>query len=292
MTRLLAFMAAVFLTALVFATACIAGSGSPLVFTIEPIHNPDQVQVRFQQHREGRWNNDWNSSFRTSELVGLNAAELNSAAVRPIRFAVIREAGQIDCAGTAANAMAHGTCGLTPDPGFMAYLSKHGIRQPTEEETYGLISLNVHRGLLEALAAARYPTPSIEDFMALTAVGVSPDYIRRLADAGYRPATLDGLIQFAALKITPEFIGSYVRAGYSGLAPEELVQLKALNITPDFIAGFERIGYRHLPVETIVQLKALDITPEFVRAVQRGGTLPSPEHLVELRALGRDLHDH
>jgi hypothetical protein len=290
MTRLLAFLAAVFLTALTFASTCIADSGSPLVFTIEPVRNPDQVQIRFRQQREGRWDNDWNSTFRASELAGLDVSQLNGAVVRPIRFAVTREAGRIDCAGTAADAMAHGTCSLTPDAGFMAYLSTRGIRQPTEEETYGLISLNVHRSLLDALAAERYPTPSIENFMALTAVGVTPSYIRSLADAGYRPTTVDGLIQFSALKITPEFIGSYIRAGYGNLRPDELIQLKAMNITPDFIAGFERIGYRHLPIDTIVQLKALDITPEFVRAVQQGGALPSPEHLVELRALGRDLH--
>ena len=292
MTRLLAFMAAVFLTALTFASTCIADSGSPLVFTIEPIHNPDQVQIRFHQQREGRWDNNWNSTFRASELAGLDVSQLDSAVVRPIRFAVTREAGRIDCAGTAANAMGHGTCSLTPDAGFMAYLNERGIRQPTEEETFGLISLNVHRSLLDALAADRYPTPSIENLLALTAVGVTPSYIRSLADAGYRPTTLDGLIQFAALKITPEFIGSYIRAGYGNLQPDELIQLKALDIKPEFIAGFEHIGYRHLPVETLVQLKALNITPEFVRAVQQGGPLPSPEHLVELRALGRDLHNH
>ena len=47
MTRLLAFLAAVFLTALTFASTCIADPGSPLVFTIEPVRNPDQVEIRF-----------------------------------------------------------------------------------------------------------------------------------------------------------------------------------------------------------------------------------------------------
>jgi hypothetical protein len=38
-----------------------------------------------------------------------------------------------------------------------------------------------------------------------------------------------------------------------------------------------------------VQLKALDITPEFVRAVQQGDSLPSPDHLVQLRAVTQDM---
>jgi hypothetical protein len=289
MNRMLAFIAAVLLTALTVSSTCIATTGTPMQFTIEPVRDANQVQIRFHRQRDGRWDNEWNSSFRASELSGLDLSQLNGSVVRPIRFSIIREAGRIDCAGTAANAMARGTCGITPDSGFMAYLSKLGIRQPTEEETGGLISLNVHRSLLEALAAERYPTPSIENFMALTAVGVTPDYIRGLAAAGYRPQSLDGLIQFAALKITPDYIGSFIRAGYSNLKPDELVQLKALNITPAYVASFDRMGYGRLPVDTLVQLKALDVTPEFVRAVAKGNTLPSPEHLVQLRALGKEI---
>jgi len=291
MRRLLVFVASLFLTALASTPSCFAGSAPPVAFTIEPIRDPDRVQIRFHQHRDGKWDNDWNSTFRGSELAGLDVAELNGTVVRPIRFTIAREAGRIDCVGTAGHATASGTCGLVPDAGFAAYLVKRGMQRPTDEQAYGLISVNAHRGLLDALAAARYPTPSIENFMALTAVGVTPAYLRALGDAGYHLATLDTLIQFAALKITPEFIGGYARAGYAQLRPDQLIQLKAMSITPDFIASFERLGYRNLPVETLVQLKALNVTPEFVRAVRQGGSLPSPQHLVELRAISRDLRN-
>jgi hypothetical protein len=292
MTRLFAFAVAVILTLLTFSSTCLALGPVPLRFAITPSRISDSVQVRFERDREGRSQNDWDSSFRVSELSGLDLAALDGTTARPIHFAIVREPGRIDCAGTGAGAVAHGTCSASPDAGFLALLSRHGIGQPNEDQLLGLIALNVHRNLIEALAAARFPTPSVGQLIALTAVGVTPEYIRGLGAAGYRPQTLDGLVQFAALKITPEFIGSYIRAGYSGLHPEELIQLKAMNITPDFIAGFERIGYRHLPVETLVQLKALNITPEFVRSVQQGGPLPSPERLVELRTVGRDSGNH
>lgn len=291
MRRHLAFTATLFLAAFAFASGGFAGSAAPLTFMIEPIRSPDRVQIRFHQQRDGKRDSEWNSTFQASELTGLNVAELNSAVVRPIHFTIAREAGRIDCVGAAADTAAHGSCSLTPDAGFIEYLAKRGMRQPNEEQAYGLISLNVHRSLLDALAAAGYPTPSIENFMALTAVGVTPSYIRALGYAGYRPATLDTLIQFAALKITPEFIAGYARAGYAKLRPDQLIQFKAMAITPDFIADFERLGYGHLPVETLVQLKALHVTPEFVRAVQQGGALPSPEHLVELRAVSHDLRN-
>ncbi len=96
-------------------------------------------------------------------------------------------------------------------------------------------------------------------------------------------------MQFAALKITPDYVGSFVRAGYPNLPADELIQLKAMDITPEFIAGFERVGYGRLPVDTLVQLKAMDITPEYVRAVAQGDALPSPDHLVQLKAVTDDI---
>jgi hypothetical protein len=291
MSRLLALIAALLLTALAVSSTSIAGPAAALRFTIEPSGRAGEVDVRFERERNGQSHDDWSSSFALAELSGLDRAALDAPVARPISLALVREAGRLDCAGTGGNTSAHGTCSLTPDPTFLSFLAQHGIRQPDEDQVYGLIALNVHRSLIAALGDSRYPTPSIGDLMGLTAVGVTPSYVRGLAAAGYRPASLDTLLQFAALKITPQYIGSFVRAGYSNLPPEELVQLKAMSITPDFIAGFERLGYGRLPVETLVELKAVGVTPDFVRSVEQGGALPSPERLVELRTVGRELRN-
>lgn len=293
MTRMLAFVAALLLTAITVSSACVAQSATPLRFTIEPAHSgqsTDMVQVKFDAD-DKRGSHDWSSSFRKSELVGLDIASLDSTGTRPLAFAVVRDAGRIDCNGTGGNGLAKGVCALTPNADYQRYLADRNVERPTEEQSFGLVALDVHRELVDALARNNYPTPTIDDLMGLTAVGATPDYIAALASQGYRPKTLEGLVEFAALKVTPDFIGSFVRAGYSKLDPEELVQLRALGITPEFVAGFERIGYRGLPVETLVQLKALDITPDFVRAVQQGDALPSPEKLVQLRALGREYRN-
>jgi hypothetical protein len=289
---MLAFVAALLLTAITVSSACVASASSPLQFTIQTRSSTD-VHVRFERQRNGRSESNWETSFRPAELVGLDVAALNSPGTRPLRFAIIREAGRVDCAGSGGNEMARGLCSMTASSDFLRFLSDHGIQAPrTEEDMLSLIALDVHRDLVTALARARYPTPSIDKLVELTAVGVTTAYIDHLSRQGYRPQSLDGLVQFAALKITPEYIGSFARAGYANLPPDDLVELKAMNITPEYIAGFERIGYGHLPVDTLVQLKALDITPEFVRAVQQGDTLPSPDHLVQLRAVTKDMRNH
>lgn len=285
MTRMLAFVAALLMTAVAVSSACVASDVKPLRFTIEPSGGLTTVQVRFARSLE-RGHHEWSSSFRIAELAGLDPAALGASATRPLQFAIVREAGRIDCAGSGGNGIARGTCSVAADPSFNRFLAERGIRTPTADETFGLISLGVRRDLVTALAQARYPTPTVSDLQALTAIGVKPAYIGKLAGHGFRPASIEELVQFGALGITPEYIGSFARAGYGDLSAEELVQLKALEITPEFVRGFERIGYGRLPAETLLQLKALDVTPEFVRSVQKGSALPSPERLVMLRALG------
>jgi hypothetical protein len=286
---MLAFVAALLLTAITVSSACVAGpSQQPLPFTIQTRSSAD-LHVRFERQRNGRSESNWETSFRPDELSGLDVAALNSPGTRPLHFSIVRDAGRLDCAGSGGNEMARGSCSVTPNADFHRFLTAHGIEAPDYDDAFNMIAIDVRRDLVTALARARYPVPSIEKLIELTAVDVTPAYIDQLARQGYRPQSLQGLVEFGALKITPEYIGAFARAGYGNLPPDDLVQLKALNITPEYIAGFERIGYRHLSVDTLVQLKALDITPEFVRAVQQGDNLPSPDHLVQLRAVTKDM---
>jgi hypothetical protein len=259
MTRMLAFIAALLLTAITVSSACVASISMPLHFTIEP-RSGDQVHVRFNRERNGHSESNWETSFRPGELAGLDVAALNSPGTRPLRFAIVREAGRVDCSGSGGNQMARGICSMTSNPDFERFLGERGVGKPSDEQSFGLIALNVHRDLVDALANARYPTPSIEKLIELTAVDVTPAYIDQLSRQGYRPQSLQSLVEFAALKITPEYIGSFARAGYPNLPPDQLVQLKAMNVTP-----------------------------EFVRAVQQGDTLPSPDHLVQIRAVSEDI---
>ena len=288
MNRALAFIGAVILAFISVSSACTAAPGQWVHFTIEPEHGSDRIRTSFQREERGRHENNWSTGFRPSELVGLDLAGFRGAGSRPLRFAVIREAGRLDCSGHGGESYAAGYCSFTPDPGFAQLLERRGIGRPTQEQAFGLMAVNARREVIDAVAAAHYPTPSIDDLMGLSALGVDGRYISEMASAGYRPPNIDALIQFKALEITPQWIGQFVRIGYAKLPVDELVELKALDITPEFIAGFDRIGYRHLPVDQLVQLKALGITPEFVERIDAvDASRPSIEKLVQLKAFGR-----
>ena len=286
MNRCLAFIAAVILAFLSVSSACTAAPTEMIHFTLEPERGSDLIHASFRKD-EGRHNqNNWSTGFPASDFVGLDLAGFRGAGSRPISFAVNREAGRLDCTGHGGESYAAGYCSFTPSAAFAQLLESRGIGRPSQEQAFALMSVDARRELIDALAAARYPTPTIDKLIPLAALGVNRAYISGMERAGYRPGNLDTLVQFKALDITPEWIGTVARMGYANLPGNELVQLKALDITPEFIAAFDRIGYGHLSAGELVQLKALNITPEFIAGFDRIGFRHLPiDQLVQLKAL-------
>jgi hypothetical protein len=288
MSRLIAMVAALLISALAVTTACTAARGDPsqpIRFTLERGHSDgNRLHAEFRKDR-GDSHNQWSSDFPISELAGLDVAQLRSGG--PVRFALVREAGRLDCAGNGGSGEATGSCRFTPNAAFTEDLVRRGMKRPSDEQALTLMAVNVRRDVIDALTAARYPVPSVDNLVSLTAVGVTGPYISNLARAGYRPKDLDTLLQFKALNITPEWIEGFVHLGYANMPADQLVQLKALDIDAAFVAGFERMGYGRLPADELVQFKALGIDGPFVAGFDRigYGRLPADE-LVQFKALG------
>lgn len=287
MNRCFALMCALLFAFVSVSSACMAAPSDWVSFNLEAQRDRSEIHADFRDQSRGRDENHWSNGFKPSELIGLDVAGFYSAGLKPVRFAIVREAGRLDCAGDGGSSRAMGNCSFTPDAGFMQLLANRGIGHPNREQGFSLMAVDAHRELIDAIAAARYPTLSIDNLITLSALEVTGTYIRDMARVGYRPSDIDTLVQFKALEVTPEWIAGFVRAGYANLPADELVQLKALEITPDFIAGFDRIGYRHLPVDELVQLKAMNITPEFVQRVLAVDTSrPSIDKLVQIKMFG------
>jgi hypothetical protein len=289
MNRFLAIAFALLCAGLSISSACIAQTGDLISFTLQPQRSsPGKIHATFRHQGRAQYDNSWSAAFMPSDLIGMEVSSFHGSGTRPLHFAIVREAGRLDCAGNAGGDYASGNCRFTPDANFTQLLVRRGIGRPTGDQAFGLMAINARRELIDALAAARYPTPSIGNLMALSALRVDGRYIADMARAGYRPSTLQTLIQFKALGITPEWIAGFVRVGYANVPADQLVQMRALGITPDYVAAFQRIGYRNLPVSKLVQLKALDITPAFVRAsVGAQRDLPPVGQLVDRKISGK-----
>jgi len=287
MNRCLVFLLALVCASVTISSACVAAPSEWVGFTLDPERGSDRIHATFRDDSRSRNDSNWSTGFRPSDLIGMDVAGFRAAGTRPVHFAIIREAGRLDCAGNGGNAHAAGNCRFSVDPAFARLLASRGIAQPTRDQAFAMMAVNVRSELINAIAAARYATPSVDDLIAMTAVGANGSYISELARAGYRPDSIHSLIEFRALGITPEWIGGMARIGYANLPSNDLVQMRALGITADYISGFDGVGYRKLPVNELVQLKALGITPEFARAAAgRRQALPPVDELVQMKVLG------
>lgn len=289
MNRCIAILLALILASISISTACVAQPGDWVHFTLEPEQGtPARIHASFREENRERGENNWSSTFNLSDLIGLDMPSFSGLAARPLSFAIVREAGRLDCAGNGGRENASGNCRFTADPAFAQLLIGRGIGRPTKEQAFGLMAVNARLDVIDAVAAARYPTPTIDNLMALSALGVDGRYIAGMARAGYRPQSIEKLIEFKALGITPEWIKGFVTVGYANVPGDGLVQLRAVGVTPQYIEGFQRAGYRNLDVGVLVQLKALGITPEFVRSVvEPGAAMPPVSELVRLKMFGR-----
>ncbi|HJU77656.1 MAG TPA: hypothetical protein VJ597_07000 [Sphingomicrobium sp.] len=287
MNRCLVFLCALF-CAFITVSSAVAEPLELVRFTLDSSRNDGKLRGSFHTENRGRSTNNWSTGLMPSELIGLDVAGFRASGTRPVGFAVVRDAGRLDCTGRGGSGHASGDCRFNPDASFNQMLAARGIGRPSREQSYALMAIGARRELIDAVAAAGYPAPSIDNLIALAALGVDARYIRDLARVGFRPRTISSLVEFKALGITPDWIAGFTRIGYADASPGDLVQMKALGITPDFVAGFESLGYGRLPVTTLVQFKALNITPGFVRsAVGRRSTRPTIDELVHLRLFGR-----
>ncbi len=296
-------------------------SAFPLIdWSIDRTHSQnDKVQLALRTRSSGaRGSSNWSSGFPIAELQGLSAPQLAAGAAAPVRFALVREAGRLDCSGSAGNRAGNGTCRFSADPAFSALLSSRGIGQADARDSYHLTMSKVGRAHLDALQSNGYPTPSVSQLVALGIHGVTPGYIQALASSGYRLKSADSLVAFrihgvdaeyiraiaahgeqfrnmpaddvVAFRIhgvTPALVGAYSRLGYRQLDRDDVVSMAIHGVSPDFIESFARLGYRDLSADKLVQMRIFGVTPDYVRSLQQSGiALRSAEQLVRLRMSG------
>ena len=109
------------LLALVFATvsvssACVAAPSDLVRFTLEPERGGDgRIHATFRDEGRAAHENNWSTGFPPAELIGLDPGSFRASGSRPLRFALVREAGRLDCSGSGGNSHASGNCGFTPD---------------------------------------------------------------------------------------------------------------------------------------------------------------------------------
>lgn len=319
---------ALLLTA-VAATACTASTAAPGKADDRPLGTINWTIERDQQGRDGKVqlgfrtgegsgnSSHWSSSYVLADLRGLSHAQLDGS-VQPVRFALVREAGSLDCSGNAGNRVGSGTCGFSADAAFAARLASAGIGRPTVRQAYNLTLAKVGQELIDELGRHGYDKPDVDGLVGMGIHGVTASYVRDIAAAGYRLGKAEGLVkfrifgidarfisemaaigpqfrslsaedlvQFKIFGVKPELARAYSELGYATLDARDLVKMQIHGVSPAFVSEMAALGYHAIPAEKLVQLRIHGVTPEFVRDLQKEGIArPSADQLVRLRLAG------
>ncbi|HEX6218112.1 MAG TPA: hypothetical protein VFZ35_02420, partial [Sphingomicrobium sp.] len=310
----------------VAATACTASTAAPgkaddrplgtISWTIDRDGNRDdaKVQLGFRTGEGSRNNSHWSSDYDLSDLAGLSRAQLDGAS-QPVRFALVREAGRLDCSGNAGHGRGTGTCGFAPDANFAARLVSAGIGRPAERQAYNLTLAKVSQQLIDELGRHGYDKPDVDGLVGMGIHGVTANYVRDIAAAGYRLGKAEGLVkfrifgidsrfiadmaaigpqfrslsaedlvQFKIFGVKPDLVRAYSGLGYQTINAKDLVAMQIHGVSPDFITELGSLGYRDIPVQKLVQLRIHGVTPDYIRGLKAEGiALPSADQLVRLR---------
>ena len=138
MNRCVALLFALCCAALSVSSACIAQPNDWIHFSLTPSRESGTIRADFRNDVDGREHNNWSTSFREADLAGLDLAGFRAPGSRQLRFALVREAGRLDCAGHGGESYAAGNCSVTPNPDFMQLLDTRGIGRPSREQVVGL----------------------------------------------------------------------------------------------------------------------------------------------------------
>jgi hypothetical protein len=280
----------------------------------------DKVQLTIESRWGPNSNSVWSNDRSLSELAGLGPTQL-SGARGPVRFALVKEAGRLDCAGTAGSLRGGGSCSFTPDAGFASYLQARGMGVPTRHQAFSLTMSGVGRDLVDALDKGGFERPRVEQLTAMGIHGATADYVRALSGLGYR-LSADDVVAFKIHGVDPDYIRAlapiapklrhisasdlvslkihgvepqFVRAmaamgpQFQEVTADDLVNMAIHGVTADYVEQIAALGYRNLSADDFVNMAIHGVTPDYVRSLRRSGMAPaSAQQLVKLRLSGFD----
>lgn len=248
----------------------IASSAATLrgVWTSTPGHDG-----ALQLNLNANGHNNFGTSFRLSELAGLQPAALTSASTTPVNFDLRREAGTIAFEGTFRDGYGAGRFTFEPDRSFVDSLRGMGLQiepkegRSEEEELLVLAVVDATRAYIRSTREL-FPEASLREIRNARAVGVDANVIHSIRSSipveSLREAT-----NLTAVGVTPEYLSGMRAAGVKITSAREATQLRAVGVTADFVARMAAAGFANLSARDLTRLAATGVDPEFARLMKK-----------------------
>ena len=221
---------------------------------------------------ESRWGagsqSIWSNGRRLDELQGLTRAQLMGPP-QPVRFALVKEPGRLDCTGTAGGGRGTGLCSFTPNVGFATFLDARRIGTPDAHQAFSMTMAGVGRDLVDALDDSHFQRPTVDQLTSMGIHGVTPTYVRALAGLGYH-LSADDLVSFRIHGVNTDEIRQFASIGpaLQHLSPSDLISLRIHGVEPQFVREMAAIGpeFRNVTGEDLVSMAIHGVRPELARA--------------------------
>jgi hypothetical protein len=272
----------------ILAAAFVVLSGSAWAETIRGSwtgSSEDGVKIHVNLTRERHHSGQ---TMQVSDFSGLTAAQIRSAEVAPVRFALNREAGSISFEGTFRQGYGGGQFYFTPERKYLDAIRSMGVEmgdltdEPVDEALLHLAQQDVSTSYIRGMQAEGYRL-TLETYLAMRIHRVTPDLVRELRSLGFERISADDLLGAQIHRVTPAYIREMRTAGYRDLTLEELQSTRIHRVTPEFIAEMKTLGYT-LDLDEATSFRIHRVTPEFIRELRSlGYDKISADQLVAMR---------
>jgi hypothetical protein len=270
---------AICVLALGFATAAQAEQNLKGTWSIERSEKAGQVHFGLR-HRSENHNSNFENDHPVNAFTGLDLA---TPGKHDVSFAMVRDAGRLDCEGYIKDGEGAGTYRFTPDAKYPAAMRAIGFDGVDSEKQFAMALHDVSLDYAKQMKAENLTDLETDKLLAFRIFNVNPQFIREMRATGLpardanrliafrvhgvtpaiveelRRAHIDAdenqLIAFRVHGVTPEYVQKVGKLGFGSPNPDQLVAMRVHGVTPEYIAGLQKRGVKDLTIDKVVALK-------------------------------------
>jgi hypothetical protein len=265
----------------VFAQTVLTGD-----WTASLVKDNSKLNLNFERRTEnGRHSHG--QTYEFSEL-GLTREQVQTGG--PVRFTLVREAGNIDCEGSFQNGKGSGTFRFTSNPAFVAAMKSRGFDFEKESKSkdgddienrlFAAAAVNVTTALADDLLSAGFDKLNVGDLFKAAIFHIDSAFMREMKATGFPDLTMEDLVKARIFKIDAQFVSQATQMGFEKEGFEGLVKMSIFKVTPEFMTEMRNEGLTNLSVEEAVKLRIFKIDAEFIRKAKEEGVPLNVESLV------------
>ena len=253
------------------------------------IKDSDQIQLNFERRSEKGGKHEMGKAYAFSELQGLTREQAVSGG--PVRFSLVREAGQIDCEGSFQNGKGSGTFHFTGNAGFVSAMKSRGFDfeqtdskgKHTEDRLFAATTLNITLALADDLVSSGFGNLDVDDLFKAAIFKIDSNFMREMKGSGFPNLGMEELVKARIFKIDAGFVTQVTQMGFDKEPFESLVKMQIFKVTPEFLNEVRSEGLTNLSIEELVKLRIFKIDSEFIRQAKADGVPLEVERLVQRR---------